>query len=206
MSDDEKRTLLSTLYESSGKSFTDAVGPDVQVLSPPLPETRSIRQYSGDVPHFPNTSLSAGLNIANFRRIASFNETCQAENVNNYNELQVLWRSLVEELAIYGATDRVGYSQQIAAAVRELGPESPYGVTIALLLPHGSRITRVFAPESPTSAVYIWCASDDRMVKEMAKPGTFVIVRANGIALRPQETVGSLFAEPHVLLNVRFIG
>jgi hypothetical protein len=43
------------------------------------------------------------------------------------------------------------------------------------------------------------------MIKDMTKPGTFVILKRDGIALRPKETVRNQFEEPRVLVNVRLI-
>jgi hypothetical protein len=145
------------------------------------------------------------LKVSNFRRLATFEETRRAEGVPDYAALQALWRSIVQDIAVYAALERVRYAQQIQSAVKDLGPEAPSGIVLAVLLPCGTRITRTFAQGAPASAVYIWCAADEKMIRDMARPGTFVIVRADGVALRPAVAIGEQLTDARVLLNVRFI-
>jgi hypothetical protein len=79
------------------------------------------------------------------------------------------------------------------------------GIGVAVILPGGTRITRVFDPAALGTALYIWCAADERMIKEMVKPGAFVIVFASGKALRPNLPIGEQVGGQRVLLNVRLI-
>jgi hypothetical protein len=176
---DERSTVLAMLYESAGRAAPPR--------APPEPAERP------------------ALRVANFRRLATFEETRRAEGAADYAALQALWRAVVQELAVYAAFERVRYAQQIQSAVRDLGPEAPYGTVVAVLLPCGARITRTFAQGAPASAVYIWCAADEKMIRDMARPGTFVIVKADGVALRPALAIGEQLAEPRALLNARFI-
>jgi hypothetical protein len=195
MSSDQKRSVLAMLYESTGRELPPSPDNDSFTASPdPIRQSRS-----------PDLQGTQVLNKATFLRLPSYDEARRAEGVFDYAALQALWRSVVEELSVFPAIERIRYSQQIQAAVKELGPESPHGIVIAVLLPSGMRITRTFGFDSPASMVYIWCAGDEKMIKDMAKPGTFVILKRDGIALRPRETVRNQLSEPRVLLNVRLI-
>jgi hypothetical protein len=145
MSLDQKQSVLAILYESTGREWPPSSNDS---SLPPTPELISQSRS----PSHPGVLR---LNVATFLRLPSYDETRRAECVLNYAALQELWRSVVEELAVFPAIDRIHYSQQIQAAVKELGPESPTGIVIALLLPNGMRITRTFGCDSPASMVYI---------------------------------------------------
>jgi hypothetical protein len=141
MSLDQKQSILAMLYESTGREFPPSQDDSSFTPSPDL-----LRQSRPAV---------QVLNPATFLRLPSSDKTRRAEGVLNYGALQDLWRSIVEELAVFHAVERIRYSQQIQTAVKELGPESPNGIVIAVLLPNGMRITRTFGFDELGSMVYI---------------------------------------------------
>jgi hypothetical protein len=182
MSSDDRQSLLAMLRQSSGQSMPH----------PPI--------------QLPRPSHTLLLNKSTFISLSPYDESRRAEGVHDYAALQALWRSIVEDLAVYPAHDRIRYSQQIQPALTTLAPELSTGIMIGALLPCGARITRTFGEDLPASQVYIWCAGDDKMIQDLAKPGMFVMLKKDGIALRPNETLKNQIHESRVLLHVRMIG
>jgi hypothetical protein len=185
---EEKRSVLAAIYESGRRPLPPLI-PD-NITEPPLRVM--------DVP-------TPGLRIDHFLRLPASDESRRAEGVADYADLRVYWRTMVADLAIYPAIERTRYSQQIQAAVKKLGPEATTGVVIGLILPTGMRIMRTFAWNAPGSVVYIWAAGDEKMIRDMTKPGTFVILRRDGAALRPNDQLSYQIEEPRVLMNVQII-
>jgi hypothetical protein len=143
------------------------------------------------------------LDLINMRRVVTDEGCAIVEQCVDIPSLHAFWRDLVSELAIYGQYERTRYSQLIQSAVKELSNEIRNGVLIAVLLPNGARIARTFDKSVCGKDVYIWCAGDERMVRDMIKPGTFVIIFANGKAIRPARALGEQIQGNRILLNTR---
>jgi hypothetical protein len=191
MSSEEKQNLLGLLFESAGRAR-----PDLTDATPAAPATALPTR---------DPEPQATLRIDKFLCLASPESARRAEGVRNYAALCNLWRAVVEELAVFRAGDWIQYRHEIQAAVKELEAEPRDGILVALILPTGARISRTFSREARAADVYIWCAGEAKMIKSMAKPGTFVILSANGNALRPSAPLGSQLTQPRVLMNVRII-
>jgi hypothetical protein len=192
-------TRYSSEFESAGFSRREVIemrpAQRRDTLALLLASTDCAFRHRDDAPqprHRKVPSGASGLSVRRFRRLGSLSEAASAENVAA-DGLIAHWHHIVADLSAFDAPGRICYAQQIRAACRELGPEPDRGIAVAVLVPSGARISRAFAPDAPGDALYVWCAGDETMVKEMVRPGTFVIVAASGKAIR----VG--------LLNVRLI-
>jgi hypothetical protein len=120
-------------------------------------------------------------------------------------ERQTLWHSLVDELATFDIDDERAYEIQIQDAFGELGQAPPDGVIVGVVRPDGERITRKFDREMLARSLYIWAAADEKMVKEMITPGTFVILREDWTPIRPTNRIGDECPGRSVILNIRLL-
>jgi hypothetical protein len=138
------------------------------------------------------------------RKLASDTEAAAAQGIS-LSELGESRRGLVSEMAVFNVFERSKYARQIRTAAEEVGPEPSQGITIGVLLVNGTRMVRRFAPEAPGSHLYLWCATDPKMMRAIVSPGTFVIVTAAGIGIRPSIALGEQIKDIRILLNVRLI-
>jgi hypothetical protein len=179
----QRRDTLAQLLESSGRTSRDD------------DDARPARRREAP---------SGVLRVRRFRRLPSLSEAAAAEKVS-LNGLMAHRQYLVADLAVFDAPGRIRYAHEIRAACSELGPKPDRGIAIVVLVPSGVRISPVFAPEALGDVVYIWCTGDEKMMKEMVRPGTFVIVAESGKAIRLRLPLSEQIAGDRILLNVRLI-
>jgi hypothetical protein len=208
----EKREIFKALcnsmaapppsFEPSSPSFSDdaAVLKKAPALS--LSELQASSQlYISSQPIHP-----AHIDLTRMRSLVNDEAAAANNGQDTVASLFEFWSSLVSELAVYTNFERSRYSSAIQNAAKELERPPPRnGIKIDLLLPTGNRISRSFALSAAARDVYIWCAADERMVKDTIKPGFFVIITAHGYPIDPKVPVGEQIQEKRVLLNVRVL-
>jgi hypothetical protein len=203
----ELRSSITFICESRGEPPPDfEAGGDPEVEYIPAPGQRKI------APPSPQLNLPGGFHVVPaiksvskiMRQMATDAEAAVAEGISEL-DLNAFRSTLVADLAIYYAPERSKYAHQIRDAIQQIEREPTHGITIAVLLYNGTRVTRTFPPTAPGSHLYLWCASEEKMLRAMIKPGSFVIVRPSGVAIRPSIALGDQISERHILLNLRLI-
>lgn len=137
--------------------------------------------------------------LAQVRRPLTRIEVAQKMGISE-GELNELWKQRVQGLSRFENLERNRYTQEIQRIASEL-PSYSEGVIIAVILPHGNRITRIWDPNSDAAGIYIWCAADDKMAKNVIRLGSFVIVKANGEILDPSAKIGEQINSHATLFN-----
>jgi len=199
MTQAEQLALLRNLFESS-PDIPGAIGPYANAppcVSPAQPRSsprRSQRAGGGSM-----------LQAQRFRRLATIDQSAAAEGVHDPKDLADRWRGIVACLRAYYDHDRRVYAQQIRAGLKDHVPTRGRGITIAVILANGIRITREFFPEGPGMWVYVWCCADEKMLTDDVRAGDFAIVCQNGKALRPMQRICDQIDGDRSILNVRLL-
>ena len=136
------------------------------------------------------------------RRLLSEEEVAAIRHIKP-NEVVEYRRNLVSSLAKYDSIMGARYKDSILEEMANIGKPPAQGCTVAILLPNGERITRVFGFDDFASSIYFWVAAQEKMIKDKIKPGHFVIVKSDGTELIPEITVQQQIDDKKILLNVR---
>lgn len=184
---DELRSILIAITEEDT---------DDDAMKAALEESLSQAQH--DFVEIPSTEFV--FDISMIRRPLSRAEIAAQMGIREQN-LCDIWKDKVAGLSRFENLERNRYTQEIQRAAREL-PVASDGVIVAVILPHGNRVSRFWDPSTEASSVYVWCAGDEKMAKSAIRLGTFVIAKANGEILDPYVSIGDQIHEQATLFNV----
>ncbi|OHT03126.1 hypothetical protein TRFO_06774 [Tritrichomonas foetus] len=160
-------------------------------------------QHQNNIHHQPPPELPI-FDLKKIRRLFTDNEVASNRNIS-LSRLLAYRREIVMDLAQFDSIVGARYNDTIKKEIQNIGDAPPQGITIAVLLPNGERCTRIFGPEDIGRSVYIWVASQQKMIHDKIKPGHFVIVKNNGDEIMPSNSLNEMISENRILLNVRLM-
>jgi len=125
-------------------------------------------------------------------RLKSDAEIIVERNLATIESLNDYRKQLVSSLIFDETPDRFKYNQKAHQLAKTIPQEPNNGVTVSVVLVDGQRITRKFDPQNSFETVYIWAATQEKMMKDQVKLGSFVLISKNGNEINPIAQVSSL--------------
>lgn len=95
------------------------------------------------------------------------------------------------------------YNSIIIQQYQSLGPEPAVGVSLALVMPNGEKITRKFGKTSLGEQLYIWAASQQEMINSNKRINDIEIVAPTGEVLSLTSTLEQQNITVRSLLHLR---
>lgn len=81
------------------------------------------------------------------------------------------------------------YTEMIKQKLKEIGEEPKNGIVLAISLPNGHKMKRVFSQKCLGNDVYIWAASNEQIISSGFKIGKFSLIFGTDIVLNGKKSL-----------------
>ena len=136
------------------------------------------------------------------RKVKNDSEIVAERHLESVKELNHLRSEMVKILKI---SESARYTSTVHEQANKCLKDLSSGFLIAVNLHDGTRIQKYFHKEDPLSMVYIWCANNDKLLKDQVRLGYFIIIDIDGNEMDPEKPISSINALDRALLFLRLI-